>query len=110
MVQLRRVLTIDASPDQVVERWEAAGVQERVWAHQIDLAGAGTLHARPAEPWPGSEVSLTMQSADGGALPEVVTSASVFEALHRFKALIETGEIPTLDRNPHARHSGPDPH
>jgi hypothetical protein len=47
---------------------------------------------------------------EGDALPAPFTSAALFEVLHRFKSLAETGEIPTLERNPHAHHSGPDPH
>jgi hypothetical protein len=110
MTQLRRVVTIAATPDEVADRWPAPDVQRRVWAHAADLEGVGTFRAHPAPRDLGSEVSLTIETADGGALPAGVTSASVFEALHRFKALVEAGEIPTLDRNPHARHSGPDPH
>jgi hypothetical protein len=110
MEKLRRIVTIGASPDEVIEQWEAPGAQHRVWAHVAELEGVGTLRAHPAPASSSSEVSLTIESADGADLPDVATSAAVFEALHRFKALVETGEIPTLDRNPHARHSGPDPH
>jgi hypothetical protein len=110
MTQLRRVVTIDASPDEVVDCWQGPGVQGRVWAHAAELAGVGTLVAHPAPRSLGSEVTLTVEAEGDAALPDPVTGAVLFEALHRLKSLIETGEIPTLDRNPHARHSGPDPH
>jgi hypothetical protein len=39
-------------------------------------------------------------------LTNVVPKMAVGNALRRFKSLVETGEIPTLDRNPSARGSG----
>ena len=58
----------------------------------------------------GTEVTISVEPVDDADLPPMFTGAALVEVLHRFKSLVETGEIPTLDRNPHARHSGPDPH
>src|SRR4051812_44971239 len=110
MAELHRVLTIDASADAVIDRWEAAEVQQRVLAHAPELEGLGTLVAHPAPGSLGSEVTRGVEAVDGAKLPGAATGATLFEAQHRLKALIETGEIPSLDDNPHARHSGPDPH
>ena len=70
----------------------------------------GVLSLRDAPDGFGTEVTISVDPVADADLPPLVTSAALFEALHRFKSLVETGEIPTLDRNPHARHSGPDPH
>jgi hypothetical protein len=39
----------------------------------------------------------------GGAVLGAAAGALVIKALYRTKALIETGEVPTLERNPSAR-------
>jgi hypothetical protein len=137
-VEIRRVLTFGADAERVLGAWEQPDVERRVLAHLLQLTGtdpgvvvdpaerrgdgcrwsvrtdqgsvAGTLAVRPAPNDLGTEVTLAVHSDDSVPLPDAITSAAVFEALHRFKSLVETGEIPTLDRNPHARHSGPDPH
>jgi hypothetical protein len=36
----------------------------------------------------------------------VVPDALASKALHRFKSLVETGEVPTLEANPSARGKG----
>jgi uncharacterized membrane protein len=70
----------------------------------------GVVWLRDAPSSFGTEVTISVDPVDDADLPALFTSAAFFEALHRFKSLVETGEIPTLDRNPQARHSGPDPH
>jgi hypothetical protein len=91
-----------------VEMSEAAAEELRWTSHTQELAHTGALVVRPAPNGFGTEVTLRVD-ADGD-LPSALSSPALFEVLHRFKSLAETGEIPTLDRNPHARHSGPDPH
>lgn len=46
----------------------------------------------------GTEVTLRVRTA----VPELLTRAAIFKALYRARALIQTGEIPTLD-TPSAR-------
>ncbi|WP_312242982.1 SRPBCC family protein [Pantoea sp.] len=69
------------------------------------------LSAAPGE-W-GTEIALTLRFAPpGGKLGKKVTSIlDIFpkeiasKALHRFKSLAETGEIPTLYSQPAGRHA-----
>ena len=53
---------------------------------------------------PGGVVAETVAKWLGSA-PELIVST----VLHRFKALLETGEIPTLERNPSARDDDDNP-
>lgn len=70
---------------------------------------------RPAPEGWGTEVSLQLRlDVDGGALGALtkhlgpVPGAIAGKALHRYKSLAETGEVPTLDRQPAARKDGRD--
>lgn len=72
-----------------------------------------SLSFRPAPADRGTEVTLRLWlDPPGGALGTAVASrllgrnALVTTALYRLKSLAETGEIPTLDRNPSARGRG----
>jgi hypothetical protein len=60
----------------------------------------------------GTEVTLQIEAHPGPALPEGLTQlalgGALLKALHRAKALVETGEIPTLSHNPAARNGGSD--
>ncbi|MET3928623.1 putative membrane protein [Lysobacter sp. OAE881] len=53
---------------------------------------------------PGGVVAETLAKWLGSA-PELLVST----VLHRFKALLETGEFPTLERNPSARDNDDNP-
>ncbi|SFS99007.1 SRPBCC family protein [Halostagnicola kamekurae] len=74
----------------------------------------GTVQLRQAPADRGTEVTLRLAlSPPGGALGAAVAKRAsavperfVNTALHRFKSLVETGEIPTLEANPSARGSG----
>jgi uncharacterized membrane protein len=50
----------------------------------------------------GTVVTLRLQL--DGRIPGIVPSVLAEKALRRFKSLIETAEIPTLEHNPAARH------
>ena len=74
----------------------------------------GTVRFRPAPGDRGTEVTLRLRfDLPGGALGDaamrllgVVPDTIAESALRRFKSLAETGEIPTLERNPSGRGSG----
>jgi uncharacterized membrane protein len=78
-----------------------------------DIPNEGELLLRPAPGEWGTELALTLRFIPpGGALGKKVTK--VFDllpkevaskALHRFKCLAETGEIPTLEGQPAGRHA-----
>jgi uncharacterized membrane protein len=153
---VRRVVSIEAEPEELERRWrdpetfrqvvghfadvemdEAGRVRGRFatqlggsipWQGQIvevrpgsmirwhagdgaPLTADGTMRFRPAPNGWGTEVSLELQlHGKGGAIGHAVTEMTrlvpdmvAATALRRFKSLVETGEIPTLDRNPSAR-------
>jgi uncharacterized membrane protein len=104
-----------------VMEWDAQTVEERpgeflLWEslEGADLPNVGMVRFRPAPAGQGTEVSLHFNFIPpGGALgaaalglldlaPKMVAG----KALRRFKSLVETGEIPTLERNPSARGRG----
>jgi uncharacterized membrane protein len=80
------------------------------------LTNEGSIHFGPAPGNRGTEMTLRMRfDPPGGAVgkwairllgfaPRVLAT----KALYRFKSLAETGEIPTLKRNPAARDDGRD--
>ncbi|MEI5675619.1 MULTISPECIES: hypothetical protein [unclassified Nocardioides] len=74
--------------------------------HVVDpmrVSGAVSFVAAPQDL--GTEVTLTLVLEDpmpGGG--DLAVGAMAHKALRRAKALAETGEIPTLDHNPSARH------
>ena len=78
------------------------------------LLDEGSVRFRPAPGDRGTEVTLRFRvDPPGGALGDaalkrlgVAPGALANKALRRFKSLAETGEIPTLDRNPSARGRG----
>ncbi|WP_040801020.1 SRPBCC family protein [Nocardia higoensis] len=47
----------------------------------------------------GTEVTVRVRSA----LPGLMTGAMAFKLLYRMRALLQTGELPTLEHNPSAR-------
>ena len=101
--------------------WDAETVEDRPgellsWE---SLEGAtvpneGTVRFEPAPGDRGTEVSLSFRfDPPGGAISTelldrlgVVSDTFPAKVLRRFKSLAETGEIPTLERNPSARGSG----
>ena len=87
-------------------RWEPA--------EGSPLRQEGSVEFRTAPGDRGSEVELQLRfEPPGGGLGQAITKllgfvprALVDKALHRFKSLAETGEVPTTERQPAAR---PDP-
>jgi hypothetical protein len=68
------------------------------------MHGSVQFRAAPAEQ--GTEVTLRLTLDEGAAGPgEVLPRWVAGTTLRRFKSLVETGEIPTLNRNPSARAS-----
>jgi hypothetical protein len=103
-----RVTTIGRPLDEVERAWQDPGIRATVFASVPHLADQVTARCRPATPasW-GTEVTLV---ADRGGAAGAVASAMprlaapvLLTLLHRFKALVETGESPTLARNPAGR-------
>lgn len=102
-------------------RWDSQIVDERPgeFLKWQSLPGAtlpneGEVRFRPAPGDRGTEVTLRMRfDPPGGAIGETVVThlgmaprLAASTALRRLKSLIETGEAPTLERNPSGRGSG----
>lgn len=101
--------------------WETEIVEDRPgellrWesVEGATIATEGTVRFRPAAGDRGTEVTLELDfDPPGGEIGNavvqrlgIVPEAIAGNALDRFKSLVETGEIPTLERNPSARGSG----
>lgn len=101
--------------------WDAQVVEDRPgellrWEARngAALSDEGSVHFHPAPGERGTEVTLRLRfDPPGGPLGaaamtrlDMVPTTLVGKALRRFKSLVETGEIPTLERNPSARGSG----
>ena len=103
-------------------RWrtamEEAGPDEIRWStlDGADVANTGALAFRPAPGDRGTEVHLDVRfDPPGGGVGQAVSKLFhivpreiVLKALYRFRALALTGEIPTTDPQPAARHGGID--
>ena len=64
------------------------------------FSGSVTFSNAPAQL--GSEVALRLFST----LPSVAAGPALVLALRRFKSLVETGEVPSLEHNPSGRAAG----
>lgn len=81
-----------------------------------DVANAGVLTFRPAPGDRGTELHLDVRfDPPGGIVGQavsklfhIVPGEIVSKALYKFRALALTGEIPTTDPQPAARHGGTD--
>ncbi len=96
---------VEDTPGEVL-RWESV--------EGTTIPTEGSVRFRPAPGDRGTEVTLKYRfDPPGGALGKEVVNRLHFiagllvsKALHRFKSLAETGEIPTLKTNPSARGKG----
>lgn len=96
----------ESSPDQI--RWSALD--------GADIPNFGVLAFRPAPGSRGTELHLEVRfDPPGGVVGQaasklfhIVPSEIVQKALYKFRALALTGEIPTTDPQPAARHGGID--
>ena len=96
---------VEERPGELL-RWESLGGAK--------VPNEGRVRFRPAPDGWGSEVTLSLRfDPPGGALGdaaakllEIVPRQAASSVLRRFKALVETGELPTLAHNPSHRGSG----
>jgi len=112
--------TVNGPLDRTME-WETEFVEDREgevlrWetVEGTRLPSEWTVRYQDAPGEQGTEVSLRVRfdppgGAVGSALIErlgIAPKTIVAETLRRFRSLAETGEVPTLERNPSARGSG----
>jgi uncharacterized membrane protein len=110
-------------PAGIIVTWEAEFIEDApserlVWrsVEGAPFETSGSIHFRRAPKNLGTEVTLLLDlQLPGGRIGD--TAAKVlgydpglmgYRALHRFKALMETGEIPTTEGQPAARGDGRD--
>lgn len=99
------------SPDRY--RWRFLNGPKAVWESELipepeGLRFVGTgdgnqiaVSYRPAPGKLGTEVTLRLKAP----APGLLTGAAAFKALYRLRALMQTGEVPTIRSNPSARKS-----
>ena len=99
-----RTVTVEAAPERL--RWSTQD--------GADVPNIGVLAFRPAPGDRGTELHLAVRfDPPGGAIGQALAKLFhiapheiVRTALYRFRALALTGEIPTTDPQPAARHDG----
>jgi hypothetical protein len=96
----RRSLPIRATREQIEARWADPGAREAVLAGLPGTARA-ELEVGDEDRDFGRTTSLTLELEE--ALPGMATHVLAGKALRRLKALVETGEVPTTERNPSYR-------
>ncbi|KWX26087.1 hypothetical protein AFM11_02255 [Mycolicibacterium wolinskyi] len=104
----------DAGADRL--RWTFAGDDGPVWDCVVSREGDNRLRYVDVNPERAAGLTLDFSDAPGDRGTEVVarvtapgpgalTGVLTFKALYRARALLQTGEVPTIARNPSARDS-----
>ncbi|GFG65243.1 hypothetical protein MKUB_27330 [Mycobacterium kubicae] len=114
--QLSVVLGDIAEVDSVGEdryRWRTLTEPDLSWESRlvtfpdgVEFVGTSdgnelTVNYRPAPRDLGTEVTLHVKTP----APGMLTGAAAFKLLYRLRALLQTGEVPTIKSNPSARNS-----
>lgn len=83
--------------------WETELIPQPEGVRFVGTADASQISVswRPALGKPGTEVTLRADAP----VPGLLAGAAAFKALYRLRALMQTGEVPTIRRNPSARKS-----
>lgn len=83
--------------------WESELIPEPEGLRFVGTADASriTVSYRPAPGKLGTEVTLRADTP----VPGLLAGAAAFKALYRLRALMQTGEVPTIRNNPSARKS-----
>jgi hypothetical protein len=102
-LEASRTLPIRAQRDEI----------ERVWTSQtatimdgIPFENATTQYGQDVGDW-GLAVTVHLRLRE--AVPDMAANTLAGKAVRRLKALVETGEAPTTDRNPAARDDAGEP-
>jgi uncharacterized membrane protein len=92
----------DADP----ARWESVLLTEQDGLQFVDAVDPERarieLEFADAPRGRGTEVHISATAP----MPRQLTGAAIFAVLYRARALMQTGEVPTLDRNPSGRAAG----
>ena len=100
-----RSLPIRHEPQDIRALWDMPDMRAAIF-EGIPVKAATLTVGEPDRDW-GRTVTLHLELTE--ALPDMATQALAGKVLRRLKALCETGEIPTTDRNPSAREDAGEP-
>jgi hypothetical protein len=102
----RRSLPIFGTPEELQASWDQPVVREAVIdGLEIEPESVTMLFAQGRPGW-GNEATAHLEF--NGAVPDLGADLLAGKVVRRFKALFETGEIPTTHHNPAARSGGAD--
>lgn len=87
-----------AAPDVA---WDSTLVEESGGIRFVGNGNQIVVNYRPAPGELGTEVTLCVQAP----APALLSGAAAFKVLYRLRALMQTGEVPTIQSNPSARES-----
>ena len=103
-------------PDRLRWKFTFAGSEGPEW--ECIIAADDDTHLRFVDADPGGRPGIVLEFRDApqergteviarvsGPAPGALTGALTFKALYRTRALLMTGEVPTLEYNPSARDS-----
>ncbi|MHC9291556.1 hypothetical protein ACRCUN_03770 [Mycobacterium sp. LTG2003] len=104
----------DAGPERL--RWTFAGDDGPVWDCVVSREGDNRIRYVDVDPERSTGITFDFSEAPGDRGTEVVarvtapgpgalTGLLTYKALYRARALLQTGEVPTIARNPSARDS-----
>ena len=99
--EARRSLPIRRSADEIRALWETPGARAAV-LDGLPVSRATLETAAATDGW-GTTTTLVVRF--DAAMPRMTAQALAGRAIRRLKALAETGETPTAERNPSARAS-----
>lgn len=89
---------LSAEPDMA---WESSLVTESGSVRFVGNDNEIVVRYRPAPHELGTEVTLCLKTP----VPALLSGAAAFKILYRLRALMQTGEVPTIQSNPSARES-----
>jgi uncharacterized membrane protein len=87
--------------DEPAAVWESRLVQENDGVRFVGGGNELAVRYRPAPHGLGTEVTLRATTP----APGLLSGAAAFKVLYRLRALLQTGEVPTIRSNPSARAS-----
>lgn len=99
-----RSLPVQGTPAELERLWHDATVRDAV-TDGLELEPA-SVHLRFAEGRPDWGATVTANVEFPGPVPELGADALAGKLVRRFKALAETGEMPTTAHNPSGRNDG----
>jgi predicted RNA-binding Zn ribbon-like protein len=102
----RRSLPIRRPAGEIRRLWDDPQARAAVLAGLPVASASLTVSPEPDRDW-GTTATLDLRL--DAPIPGTATQALAGKAVRRLKALAETGEVPTTDRNPSARPDAGEP-